>query len=50
MEALTKQTCVLIIIFWVVAPTFDLYSDILLITKLFRGPEPDQFVSGGDEE
>ena len=49
MEALTKQTCILIIIFWVIAPTFDLYSDILLITKLFRGPAPDQFVFGGNE-
>ena len=47
MYELTKQTCVLIVLFWVLAPTFDLYSDILLIAKLFRGPEADQIVSGG---
>ena len=39
-ESLTTQCC-LIVLFWILVPTFDQYTDINLIQRLFRGPSDD---------
>ena len=43
----TKATGMMILIFWIIVPTFDQYSDILMVTRLFSGPDPDLHVQGG---
>ena len=43
----TKMTGMMILIFWIIVPTFDQYSDILMVTRLFRGPDPNLYVEGG---
>ena len=45
---LTKDAAWMIIIFWILVPTFDQYSDVATVTRLFRGPEEDLHVSGGE--
>ena len=37
----------MILIFWIIVPTLDNYSDILMVTLLFKGPQPDLEVYGG---
>ena len=43
-ESLASQCC-LIILFWILVPTFDQYTDINLIQRLFRGPSDDTNIS-----
>ena len=47
MAELTLNTGLLILIFWVVVPTVDQYSDLGLVFRLYTGPEQDLMVSGG---
>ena len=47
MAELTLNTGLLILIFWVVVPTVDQYSDLGLVFRLYTGPEEDLMVSGG---
>ena len=41
------MTGMMILIFWIIVPTFDQYSDILMVIRLFRGPDPNLYVEGG---
>ena len=47
MTTWTKNTGLMILIFWIIVPTLDNYSDILMVTLLFNGPQPDLEVYGG---
>ena len=33
--------------FWIFVPTLDMISDMNMVIRLFRGPEPDLVLSGG---
>ena len=43
-ESLASQCC-LIVLFWILVPTFDQYTDMNLIQRLFRGPSNDTNIS-----
>ena len=43
-----RKTCILILTFWIFVPTMDMVSDMTMVIRLFRGPNPDQVVSGGE--
>ena len=43
-----RKTFILILTFWIFVPTMDMVSDMTMVIRLFRGPNPDQVVSGGE--
>ena len=43
-ESKASQCC-LIVLFWILVPTFDQYTDINLIQRLFTGPSDDTNIS-----
>ena len=47
MQAMPKEVALMILVFWIIAPTIDQISDIAIVTKLMRGPTDDLTVSGG---
>ena len=47
MATFDKITFILISTFWIFVPTVDIISDLAMVTRLFRGPDPDLVVSGG---
>ena len=48
--AMPKEVSLMILVFWILAPTVDQLSDIAIVTKLLRGPGDDLEVSGGNSE
>ena len=47
MEEFNRKLVILILIFWIFVPTLDMVSDMTMVIRLFRGPEPDLILSGG---
>ena len=47
MSDMKRSTGVLILMFWVVVPTLDQYSDLAILTSLYTGPDPAMEVRGG---
>ena len=48
MVQFTRTDFSFIFLFWVVLPTIDQSTDLLMIRKLLRGPSPDQNVTSGN--
>ena len=42
-----RKVCILILTFWIFVPTLDMISDMTMVIRLFRGPDPDLVLSGG---
>ena len=42
-----RKLLILIVTFWIFVPTLDMVSDMTMVIRLFRGPEPDLVLSGG---
>ena len=44
-----RKLLILIVTFWIFVPTLDMVSDMTMpmVIGLFRGPEPDLVLSGG---
>ena len=47
MSEFTRTDFYFILIFWVVLPSVDQYTDIFMIMKLLRGPNDEQNVKSG---
>ena len=47
MEEFDRKLVILILTFWIFVPTLDMVSDMTMVIRLFRGPEPDLVLSGG---
>ena len=47
MSDMKRSTGVLILMFWVVVPTLDQYSDLAILLSLYTGPDPGMEVRGG---
>ena len=47
MSEFTRTDFYFILIFWVVLPSVDQYTDIFMIMKLMGGPSDDQYVKSG---
>ena len=47
MSDMKRSTGVLILMFWVVVPTLDQYSDLAILLSLYTGPDPSMEVRGG---
>ena len=47
MAEFDRKLVILILTFWIFVPTLDMVSDMTMVIRLFRGPEPDLFLSGG---
>ena len=46
MEGSFHRRAVFIFLFWILVPTFDQYTDIEMVTRLFiRGPSPDMNIT-----
>ena len=45
-----RKLLILIVTFWIFVPTLDMVSDMTMpmVIRLFRGPEPDLVLSGGE--
>ena len=48
MAEFTKKEFILILTFWIFTPTIDMVTDLNMAIRLFRGPCPDLWVSGGN--
>ena len=48
MAEFDRKLFILIVTFWIFVPTLDMVSDMTMVIRLFRGPEPDQVLSGGE--
>ena len=48
MAEFDRRIFILILTFWIFVPTLDMISDMTMVIRLFRGPNPDQVVSGGE--
>ena len=47
MSDMKRSTGLLILMFWVVVPTLDQYSDLAILLSLYTGPDPGMEVRGG---
>ena len=47
MAEFDRKLLILILTFWIFVPTLDMVSDMTMVIRLFRGPEPDLVLSGG---
>ena len=47
MAEFDRKLLILILTFWIFVPTLDVISDMNMVIRLFRGPEPDLVLSGG---
>lgn len=47
MDPIPKDVALMILVFWIFAPTVDQCLDIAIVTKLLNGPDDDLYVSGG---
>ena len=47
MAEFDRKLFILIVTFWIFVPTLDMVSDMTMVIRLFRGPEPDLVLSGG---
>ena len=47
MTEFDRKLLILILTFWIFVPTLDMVSDMTMVIRLFRGPEPDLVLSGG---
>ena len=47
MAEFDRRIFILILTFWIFVPTLDMISDMTMVIRLFRGPNPDLVVSGG---
>ena len=50
MEATFNRRAVFIFLFWILVPTFDQYTDIEMVTRLFRGPSPDMNITSSKDD
>ena len=48
MAEFDRKLFILIVTFWIFVPTLDMVSDMTMVIRLFRGPEPDLVLSGGE--
>ena len=48
MAEFNRKLLILIISFWICVPTLDMVSDMTMVIKLFKGPQPDLILSGGE--
>ena len=46
MAAFDRKNLFFILVFWVTLPTLDMFSDLKLFYKFFKGPDPDTVFSG----
>ena len=42
-----RKVCILILTFWIFVPSLDMISDMTMVIRLVRGPDPDLVLSGG---
>ena len=47
MAEFDRKEVILIFTFWIFCPTLDMVTDMNMAYRLFRGPSPDLWVSGG---
>ena len=47
MAEFDRKEIVLLVTFWIFCPTLDMVTDMNMVIRLFRGPSPDLWVSGG---
>ena len=47
MAEFDRKEIVLLVTFWIFCPTLDMVTDMNMAIRLFRGPRPDLWVSGG---
>ena len=47
MAEFDRKEIILIFTFWIFCPTLDMVTDMNMAYRLFRGPSPDLWVSGG---
>ena len=48
MAEFDRKLLILILTFWIFVPSLDMISDMTMVIRLFRGPEPDLVLSGGE--
>ena len=47
MAEFERKDMILMLTFWILCPTLDMVTDMNMVIRLFRGPSPDLWVSGG---
>jgi len=48
MAEFDRRELILMLTFWIFCPTLDMVTDMNMVIRLFRGPSPDLWVSGGN--